>query len=112
MTSSPAQASTRTCTAHQFRYDICFDGKNDAFYVADMVADGRRAVVKWKAFDGSGRSGECHDSNGALNGATVCDYDFKEGKNNYVSFMGLTRDGANGKNQDVSLLIIGYITPR
>lgn len=111
-TSSPAQAATRTCTADQFRYDICFDGSNDAFYVADMVADGRRAVVRWNAHDGSGRAGECHDSNGALNGWTVCDYDFKEGSDNYVAFMGSTREGANGENKDISFLIIGYITPR
>jgi hypothetical protein len=112
VTSSPAHAGTRTCTAGQFRYDICFDGSNDAFYVSDMVADGRRAVVTWNAYDGSGRSGECHDSDGALNGATVCDYDFREGDGNYVAFMGSTRDGANGANQDVSFLVIGYITPR
>ncbi|WP_328553500.1 hypothetical protein [Streptomyces sp. NBC_00358] len=110
--SSPAQASTRTCTATIVQYDICFDGSNDAFYVSDTVADGRRAVASWKAYDGSGRSGECHDSDGALNGATVCDYDFKEGVNNYITFMGSTRNGANGADDDLSLLIIAYVTPR
>jgi hypothetical protein len=112
VTSTPAHAYTRTCTAHQFRYDICFDGSNDAFYVADMVADGRRAVVRWNAHDGSGRSGECHDSNGALNGWTVCDYDFREGSDNYVAFIGATREGATGETYDHSFLVIGYITPR
>ncbi|MFI6288383.1 hypothetical protein ACIBCM_27170 [Streptomyces sp. NPDC051018] len=109
---APAQAATKTCQVDQWRYDICFDGANDAFYVSDMYADGHRAVVEWIAMDGSGRKGECHDSNGAHNGWTVCDYDFREGTNKYVIFQGMTRNGANGKSAYFSWMYTGYITPR
>ncbi|WP_409469754.1 hypothetical protein [Streptomyces sp. HC307] len=112
VTASPAQAATRTCQGDQWKYDACFDGSNDAFYISDYVADGRRAVIKWNAYDGSGRSGECHDANGAMNGAVKCDYDFREGNGNYVAFQGMTRDGANGRDEDISFMVIGYITPR
>ncbi|MEU2878850.1 hypothetical protein [Streptomyces sp. NPDC007070] len=112
-TASPAQAYTKTCNVDQtVFYSICFDGGNDSFTVNDMRADGERAVIKWYAYDGSGREGECQDANGALNGAVVCDYDFKEGPNNYVAFMGFTRDGASGPKHNASWAYTGYITPR
>ncbi|MYQ80931.1 hypothetical protein GTW64_27820 [Streptomyces sp. SID4923] len=96
----------------QAKYQLCFDPDNDSFLIADDVSDGRRAVVHWNAWDGSGREGECADTNGALNGWTVCDYDFIEGRTNYVAFQGMTRNGANGSNSDNSWVYNGYITPR
>jgi hypothetical protein len=109
---SPASAYTKTCTVDQSAYSICFDGDGDMFIVDDLRADGERAVVKWYAYDGSGREGECSDDNGSFNGPVVCDYDFNEGVNNYVSFMGFTRDGASGTKHNMSWAYTGYITPR
>ncbi|WP_243769301.1 hypothetical protein [Streptomyces cyanogenus] len=113
LATSPAEAYSKTCNADQTAYySICFDGSNDSFIVDDLRPDGERAVVKWYAYDGSGREGECSDANGSLNGPVVCDYDFKEGVNNYVSFMGFTRDGASGPKHNESWVYNGYITPR
>ncbi|MDH6629465.1 hypothetical protein M2271_007301 [Streptomyces sp. LBL] len=109
---SPASAYTKTCTVDQSAYSICFDGDGDKFIVDDLRADGERAVVKWYAYDGSGREGECADANGSNNGPVVCDYDFKEGTNNYVSFMGFTRDGNTGPKHNASWAYTGYISPR
>ncbi|MBZ2409043.1 hypothetical protein HX747_17500 [Streptomyces sp. L06] len=92
--------------------NACFDATGDKFLLSDNRADGMRLVVRWVAVDGSGRSGECHDADGASNGVKVCDYNFREGKNNYVKFQAMTRKGANGKDQNISPALNGYITPR
>ncbi|MFF8941367.1 hypothetical protein ACF1A5_03620 [Streptomyces sp. NPDC014864] len=109
---TPAQAYSKVCTVDQNAYSICFDGDGDKFIVDDLRADGERAVVKWYAYDGSGREGECEDANGSFNGPVVCDYDFKEGRTNYVSFMGFTRKGKTGAKHNESWAYTGYITPR
>ncbi|NEC92211.1 hypothetical protein G3I71_42050 [Streptomyces sp. SID12501] len=114
MTGTPASAaSTRTCATDQGSvYDICFDGDGDDFIVNDLRSDGMRAVVKWQAKDGSGRVGQCADTDGAFNGAKVCNYDFIEGRNNYVLFSGFVQDGPRGEPQFISFTYNGYITPR
>ncbi|MFE6696811.1 hypothetical protein [Streptomyces sp. NPDC057718] len=93
-------------------YDICFDADGDKFTVNDLRKDGMRAVVKWKAMDGSGRVGQCADTDGAHNGPKVCDYDFIEGHNKYVAFQGFVQDGPRGKAQFLSYSYNGYISPR
>ncbi|MFE1439209.1 hypothetical protein [Streptomyces sp. NPDC058739] len=109
-----AAAGTRTCIPyfHAPKGDVCFDADGDKFVISDMVSDGRRLVVKWTAFDGSGRSGECHDADGANNGVTVCNYDFVEGRDHYVKFQGMTRNGARGTDADKSPALNGPISPR
>ncbi|MFI0976347.1 hypothetical protein ACH4SP_04860 [Streptomyces sp. NPDC021093] len=105
---------TQTCVPY-FTFPLgtaCFDADGDKFILSDNRADGERLVVRWTAFDGSGRSGECHDSDGASNGATVCNYNFREGKNNYVRFQAMTRNGAKGKDSNISPALHGYISPR
>ncbi|MFF8484449.1 hypothetical protein ACGFZG_17495 [Streptomyces antibioticus] len=113
-TGAPAQAaSTKTCAVDQASvYDICFDGNGDKFIVDDLRSDGMRAVVKWKAMDGSGRVGQCADTDGARNGPKVCNYDFKEGPRNYVIFQGFVQDGPRGEPQFLSWAYNGYISPR
>jgi hypothetical protein len=66
--------------------DGCFYAHNDSFVVADNMADGKPAVLKWFAHDGSGRKGNCVDRNGSLNGWKRCDFNFREGKRNYLVF--------------------------
>lgn len=112
---APAQANTsKTCIplmTWSFG-DVCFDGNGDKFIMSDYRDDHRRIVVKWVAHDGSGRTGECHDADGAMNGAKICNYNFREGKNNYLEFVGMTRNGAHGTSANISPTLRGYITPR
>ncbi|WP_247196018.1 hypothetical protein [Streptomyces sp. GESEQ-35] len=114
MTGAPAQAAGhKTCAVDQGSvYDICFDADGDKFIVNDLRSDGMRAVVKWKAMDGSGRVGQCADTDGAFNAAKVCNYDFKEGPQNYVMFQGFVQEGPRGEPGFISMAYNGYISPR
>ncbi|MCZ4513114.1 hypothetical protein O3Q52_34160 [Streptomyces sp. ActVer] len=114
ITGTPASAAgTKTCATDQGAvYDICFDSDGDKFIVNDLRSDGMRAVVKWKAMDGSGRVGQCADTDGAFNAAEVCNYDFAEGRNNYVLFTGFAQKGPRGEQQFISFTYTGYISPR
>ncbi|MFF4904868.1 hypothetical protein ACFY2T_08390 [Streptomyces sp. NPDC001260] len=71
-----------------------------------------RAVVKWKAMDGSGRVGQCADTDGAFNAPKVCDYDFREGPQNYVLFTGFIQDGPRGEARFISYAYTGYISAK
>ncbi|MFF3657633.1 hypothetical protein [Streptomyces olivochromogenes] len=106
-------ASAKTCAVDQGSvYDICFEANGDKFIVNDLRSDGMRAVVKWKAMDGSGRVGQCADTDGAFNSPKVCDYDFREGPNNYVIFSGFVQNGPRGEPQFISMAYNGYISAR
>ncbi|MDQ0932588.1 hypothetical protein [Streptomyces turgidiscabies] len=111
---TPANAAShKTCAVDQGSvYDICFDADGDKFIVNDIRSDGMRAVVKWKAVDGSGRVGQCADTDGAFNAPKVCAYDFREGPNTYVSFVGFVQDGPRGAPDFISMTYNGYISPR
>ncbi|MFJ9729797.1 hypothetical protein ACIRUL_00385 [Streptomyces sp. NPDC101171] len=109
---TPASASShKVCAIDQGSvYDICFDADGDKFIVNDLRKDGMRAVVKWKAMDGSGRVGQCADTDGAFNAPKVCDYDFNEGPQNYVLFTGFVQKGPRGEAQFISYAYTGYIS--
>ncbi|MEV5534438.1 hypothetical protein [Streptomyces prunicolor] len=110
---TPASAASKTCAVDQGSvYDVCFDADGDKFIVNDLRKDGMRAVVKWKAMDGSGRVGQCADTDGAFNAAKVCDYDFKEGPQNYVLFTGFIQEGPRGAAQFISYTYTGYISAK
>jgi hypothetical protein len=113
LTGTPANAASKTCATDMGSvYDICFDADGDKFIVNDLRSDGRRAVVKWKAMDGSGRVGQCADTDGAFNSPKVCNHDFREGPQNYVIFQGFTQNGPRGEPSDLSFAHNGYISPR
>lgn len=111
---APASAAShKVCAIDQGSvYDICFEADGDKFIVNDLRKDGMRAVVKWKAMDGSGRVGQCADTDGAFNSPKVCDYDFKEGPQNYVLFTGFIQDGPRGAAQFISYTYTGYISAK
>ncbi|SEE46723.1 hypothetical protein SAMN05216489_06730 [Streptomyces sp. 3213] len=110
---TPASAASKVCAVDQGSvYDVCFDADGDKFIVNDLRKDGMRAVVKWKAMDGSGRVGQCADTDGAFNAPKVCDYDFKEGPQNYVLFTGFTQEGPRGAAQFISYTYTGYISAK
>lgn len=77
----------------------CFNSYGDHFTIADYRADGYRAVVEWRT--DYGRTGECHDSNGADNGAVDCNEDLAETGN--VSIRTVIRDGSDGFNRYVTV---------
>ncbi|GAA3769768.1 hypothetical protein GCM10022225_65730 [Plantactinospora mayteni] len=108
--SGTAQAAvTEFCTQPFAKAGFaCFYSYGDKFKVTDNYKDGLRAVVIW-ATD-YGRSGECHDADGADNGYTWCNYDFKE--NQLVFFAVVARDGANGKDQYPTATVIGHTSGR
>jgi hypothetical protein len=64
----------------------------DIIGAQDSKADGDRAVTEWKT--DYGRSGECHDADGANNGTAYCNYDFKE--SGYIKIQVVLRNGATG----------------
>lgn len=112
LTGTPANAASKTCAVDQGSvYDICFDVDGDII-VNDLRSDGMRAVVKWKAMDGSGRVGQCADTGGAFNRPKVCDHDFREGPRNYVIFQGFVQNGPRGEPDFISMAYNGYISPR
>ncbi|MFF5125915.1 hypothetical protein ACFY41_03085 [Streptomyces syringium] len=92
--------------------DVCFDSNGDKFILNDLREDGKRLVVRWVAHDGSGRSGECHDADGADNGPKICNYNFREGKNFYIEFGAMIRNGAHGRDEQPSVTLRGYVSPR
>ncbi|NBE52203.1 hypothetical protein [Streptomyces boluensis] len=116
--SAPAQAvpgGPAFCIPPTGGYDGCFWSTGDKFGVADNAADGKRTVLIWKT--SYGRSGECHDSNGTLNGYKYCDVNLWEGphangKPTIVTFSVAIRKGKNGKNESMSSPGIGYIAGR
>lgn len=113
ITGTPAvAASSKTCIVDQSVYDICFDRNGTKFIVNDLRKDGMRAVVKWKVKDGSGRVGQCADTDGAFNSPKVCAYNFKAGPQNYVIFQGFVQDGPRGEPQFLSWTYTAYITPK
>jgi hypothetical protein len=90
---TPAHATTTTfCNAPYSYAPGCFYSTGDKFTVQDLRADGMRAVLVW--LTDYGRSGECHDANGANNPPTTCDEDLAEGHT--VTFWTVLRNGANG----------------
>jgi hypothetical protein len=107
---APAHAATTTFCVQPFNTsgDACFYSTGDKFAVQDMRPDGMRAVVIWHT--DYGRSGECHDANGAQNGWTWCDYDFAEGHT--LQFVVVARDGANGANRYPSPVVYAWISGR
>ncbi|WP_217215347.1 hypothetical protein [Streptomyces sp. AC550_RSS872] len=109
-TASPAHAvTTEFCTQPFARAGVaCFYSDGDKITVQDLWADGMRSVAMWTT--SYGRSGECHDANGANNPPTVCDYDFRE--NSQVVIEVVRREGANGANHDITRPIIGWTSGR
>ncbi|MFI1222704.1 MULTISPECIES: hypothetical protein [unclassified Streptomyces] len=106
---TPAQAATTKFCGPPAAFALgCFYSTGDDFTVQDMRADGLRAVLKWET--DYGRKGECHDSNGANNPPTKCDYNFAEGHT--VLFKTVLRDGANGADQGDSNPMIAWISGR
>lgn len=107
---SPAHAATTVFCSQPANPsgDACFYSTGDKFAVQDIRKDGLRAVVIWNT--DYGRSGECHDANGAQNGWTWCDYDFAEGHT--LRFVVVARDGANGANQWPSNVVTAWISGR
>lgn len=75
-----------------------FKDAGDHILVSDKQADGLRAVTEWKT--DYGRSGTCHDDDGADNGDIICNYDMSESAK--VNFRVVLRNGANGANQYAS----------
>lgn len=76
----------------------CFDPYGDHILATDRHADGMRAVVEWQT--NYGRSGECHDANGANNGEVDCNYNMREDR--LVRFRTVVRDGADGRNHYIT----------
>lgn len=86
----------------------CFLSTGDKFKVSDNYADGLRSVVLWVT--DYGRSGECHNANGAESGWVWCNYNFKEDR--IVRFLVVARDGANGADQYPTWQVIAYTSGR
>ncbi|MET9671309.1 hypothetical protein ABZY19_39355 [Streptomyces sp. NPDC006475] len=109
-TGAPAQAATtKFCNiSFEFAGNGCFYSTGDKFTVQDMRADGLRTVLEWRTTDG--RSGECHDSNGANNPPTTCDYDLKE--NEVVVFYLENRNGATGAPSNMGQAITAWTSGR
>lgn len=107
---SPAQAATITkfCNHPGAIVPGCFYSTGDVFTVQDLRADGKRAVLKWST--DYGRSGECHDANGANNPPTKCDVDLREGRS--LTFYTVIRDGADGEDEGPSLPMLAYTSGR
>ncbi|MEV5167024.1 hypothetical protein AB0K66_20685 [Streptomyces werraensis] len=107
---SPAQAATITkfCNHPGSIAPGCFYSTGDIFTVQDLRADGKRAVLKWTT--DYGRSGECHDANGANNPPTKCNVDLREGRT--LTFYTVIRNGANGKDEGHSLPMLAYTSGR
>ncbi|GAA3858030.1 hypothetical protein GCM10023084_09640 [Streptomyces lacrimifluminis] len=113
---TPASATvTKFCTlAFAKAGYACFYSSDDRVEVLDNFADGLRSVVVWYVADNGNHNkildrGECHNAKGA--GKTVtCDYDFPEGRQIFINFAVVARDGANGANQHPSNAIIGYVS--
>ncbi|MEW2578594.1 hypothetical protein [Streptomyces syringium] len=115
VTDGPSVANTTKTCIPWFVWplgDVCFDSNGDKFIINDLRKDGKRLVVRWDAHDGSGRSGECHDADGADNGPKICNYNFREGHNNYIEFSAMIRNGAHGPNESISPPLRGYVSPR
>ncbi|SNX63990.1 hypothetical protein SAMN06272735_5804 [Streptomyces sp. TLI_55] len=107
---SPAQAGTITefCNHPGSLAPGCFYSTGDVFTVQDLRVDGLRAVLKWTT--DYGRSGECHDANGANNPPTRCDVDLREGRT--LIFTTVLRNGADGADQGESLPTLAYTSGR
>ncbi|MGW6722102.1 hypothetical protein [Streptomyces sp. NPDC054995] len=96
---TPSHAATTKFCGPPYAVALgCFYSTGDDFTVQDMRADGKRAVLKWTT--DYGRSGECHDANGANNPPTKCDYNLAEGRT--LLFWTVIRDGANGADEGTS----------
>lgn len=73
----------------------CFYSYGDHFTIGDYRADGYRAVVEWET--DYGRTGECHDANGADNGDVDCNENLAE--TGSVRIRTVIRDGSDGWNR-------------
>ncbi|MEV1006531.1 hypothetical protein [Streptomyces sp. NPDC049881] len=71
---------------------VCFSSYGDKITVLDTLADGYRVVGDWQT--DYGRSGECHNANGANNTSVTCNYDMRE--NRTIRWRACLRKGANG----------------
>ncbi|WP_406399711.1 hypothetical protein OH805_11625 [Streptomyces sp. NBC_00879] len=108
---TPAQAATVTkfCSMPFERAGVgCFYSTGDTITVQDMWADGLRSVVVWGSSDG--KSGECHDANGANNPPTTCKYDVAE--NGILVFHVESRSGAKGKASNATAPITAWTSGR
>jgi hypothetical protein len=106
---APAHATTTKFCGPPYAFALgCFYSTGDYFTVQDMRADGKRAVLVWTT--DYGRSGECHDANGANNPPTKCDYDLKEGHT--LMFYTVIRDGAHGRDEGRSDMMTAWISGR
>jgi hypothetical protein len=110
-TGAPAQAATtKFCSMPFERAGVgCFYSTGDKITVQDMWADGKRSVVVWATMDGK-HHGECHDSNGANNPPTTCDYDVAE--NGVLVFHVESRSGATGKPSNQTQPITAWTSGR
>ncbi|MFR9724426.1 hypothetical protein ACL02R_13835 [Streptomyces sp. MS19] len=70
----------------------CFSGYGDRITVLDTLADGYRVVGDWQT--DYGRSGECHNVNGADSVPVTRDYSMREDSG--MRFRARTRDGRQG----------------
>lgn len=106
----PAQAAvTEFCSTPFAKAGYaCFYSTGDKFSVYDNYEDGLRSVVMWVT--DYGRSGECHNANGAASGRVWCNYNFKE--DHIVRFIVVARNGANGKDQYPTWQVIAYTSGR
>ncbi|WP_416968437.1 hypothetical protein [Streptomyces sp. 4F14] len=113
---TPASATvTRFCTqAFAKAGYACFYSSDDRIEVLDNYSDGLRSVVVWYVADNGNHNkildrGECHNAKGE--GKTVtCDYDFPEGRNIYINFAVVARNGAKGADQFPTAAIVGYVS--
>jgi hypothetical protein len=70
----------------------CFHSYGDIIDISDQDSDGMRAINEWMT--SYGRTGECHDTDGAWNGYKACNYDMDE--DGWIRFRIVIRNGATG----------------
>lgn len=105
-----AQADPTEYCTHGFKIEgvSCFYSYGDRISVNDISPDGLRTVAEIVVDGGIRR--ECHDSNGAGNGLTWCDFDFPESRQ--FSLRTVARNGANGDNVYVGPAMFGSTSGR
>ncbi|UGY93577.1 hypothetical protein [Streptomyces gobiensis] len=87
----------------------CFYSDGDRVRVADITRDGLRAVAEIRV-GGTNEYRECHDSNGADNGYTWCNFNVTE--NRAMSIQIVARNGANGPNKMQGVIVFGNTSGR
>lgn len=93
----PAAAYERCINTDNYRGSGCFDPVGDIIRTHDHYPDGRRVVTHWQT--NYGRSGTCHNAQGAYTMRT-CNYDMAE--NGMVRIRVSLRDGANGTDENMT----------